>query len=87
MTVSKLAQSYIEKTGQVIRLITQRENFKERKAEDVLDQARRYLEDAIYFMKEKKFETALTSVAYSEGLLDALRLLGLVEFQWPSEEM
>jgi FAD synthetase len=87
VTLSKLAQSYIEKTEQVIRLIMQRGNLKERKTEEVLDQARRYLKDAIYFMNEKKFETALASVAYSEGLLDALRLLGLVEFQWPSERV
>jgi hypothetical protein len=87
VTLSKLAQSYKEKTEQVIRLIMQRGNLKERKTEEVLDQARRYLKDAIYFMNEKKFETALASVAYSEGLLDALRLLGLVEFQWPSKEM
>ena len=87
MTLTKLAQSYIEKTEQVIRLIKQRGNLKERKTEEVLDQARRYLKDAIYFLNEKKFETALASVSYSEGLLDALRLLGLVEFQWPSERV
>ncbi len=86
MTLSKLAQSYIEKTEQVIHLLMEKEGLKDSQAEEVLDQARRYLKDATYFMREKKFETALTSVVYSEGLLDALRLLGLVKFQWPSEE-
>ena len=85
MTVNELAESYIEKTEEVLSLITQRGNANERKTEKVLDQAKRYLKDAVYFMNRKKYETALASVAYSEGLLDALRLLDLVDFEWPSE--
>lgn len=40
------------------------------------------LEDAKYYREKKKLETRLASVAYCEGLLDALRLLGFVEFSW-----
>jgi len=43
-----------------------------------------YLEDAKYYKAQKRFETSLTSVAYCEGLLDALNLLGAVKFEWPS---
>jgi len=35
------------------------------------------LEDAKYYEDKSKLETSLASVAYCEGLLDALRLLGL----------
>jgi hypothetical protein len=35
-----------------------------------------YLEDAKYFRNQKKYETSLTSIAYCEGLLDALKLIG-----------
>jgi len=45
--------------------------------------ARNYLADAEYFTEKKKFEVSLTSVAYCEGMLDALRLLGAVSFEWP----
>ena len=42
-----------------------------------------YLKDAKYYKAQKSFETSLTSIAYCEGLLDALRLLGAVKFEWP----
>jgi FAD synthetase len=47
--------------------------------------AKDYLEDARYYMEKKKFEVSLTSVAYCEGLLDALRMLGAVSFEWPKK--
>ncbi len=54
----------------------------EEKVKRVVDHAKRYLEDAKYYEERKEFETSLASVAYCEGLLDALRLLGGVEFSW-----
>jgi diphthine synthase len=47
----------------------------------LIDHAVRYLKDAEYYAAERK-ATALTSVSYAEGILDALRLLGLVDFEW-----
>lgn len=52
------------------------------KINSVVNMARRYLKDAKYYQDRKKFETGLASVAYSEGLLDALRLLKAAEFSW-----
>ena len=49
----------------------------------VVEYARNYLIDAEHYREKKKFEVSLTSVAYCEGLLDALRLLGAVRFEWP----
>ncbi|MBN1682439.1 diphthine synthase [Candidatus Bathyarchaeota archaeon] len=49
--------------------------------EDLIDHVNRYLDDAEYYMADNK-PTALTSVAYAEGILDALKLLGLAEFEW-----
>jgi hypothetical protein len=43
-----------------------------------------YLEDAKYYKAQKNLETSLTSIAYCEGLLDALKLLGAVKFEWPT---
>jgi FAD synthetase len=45
-----------------------------------------YLNDAKYYKASGKLETSLTSVAYCEGLLDALRLLGAVTFEWPTRK-
>ncbi|UCD44787.1 MAG: diphthine synthase [Candidatus Bathyarchaeota archaeon] len=47
----------------------------------LIEHAVRYLEDAEHYAEERR-ATALASVSYAEGILDALRLLGLVEFEW-----
>jgi FAD synthetase len=49
----------------------------------VLSYAYDYLKDAKYYKAQGNLETSLTSVAYCEGLLDALRLIGAVNFEWP----
>jgi FAD synthetase len=50
----------------------------------VLESAKAYLEDAKYYKTKKELDVSLTSIAYCEGLLDALRLLGAVKFEWPT---
>jgi FAD synthetase len=45
-----------------------------------------YLKDAKYYKAQGKLETSLTSIAYCEGLLDALRLMGAVKFEWPTKK-
>ena len=54
--------------------------------DDVLCWAANYLEDAKYYKAQGNLETSLTSVAYCEGLLDALRLIGAVNFEWPTNQ-
>jgi len=49
----------------------------------VVEFAKAYLADAKYYREKKRFEVGLASVAYCEGLLDALRLLGVAKFEWP----
>lgn len=85
MTIEELVERYIKKTQQVFQQIKENKSLYEGKGEKVFDHTKRYLEDAKYYRDQKRFETALASVAYCEGLLDALKLLGMVEFQWPTE--
>ncbi|PVX24448.1 MAG: hypothetical protein CW716_10000 [Candidatus Bathyarchaeum sp.] len=85
MTIDELITKYIRGADRVIKEIKEMPedvHLKESEAATVFDWAKRYLEDAKYYQKEGKLETSLTSVAYCEGLLDALRLLGAVEFSW-----
>ena len=49
--------------------------------QELLRHTENYLEDAEYYRTDKK-AVALTSVAYAEGILDALKLLGIAEFEW-----
>ena len=85
MTIDELITKYLRGAERVVQEIGQLPedvHLNEEEAKTVFDWAKRYLEDAKYYQKEGKLETSLTSVAYCEGLLDALRLLGAVEFSW-----
>ena len=53
--------------------------------DNIVQHVEAYLADAKYYKAQKRFETSLTSIAYCEGLLDALRLLGAVHFEWPEK--
>jgi FAD synthetase len=85
MTISELVSKYIRNTERVlaeIKVVQDLKRVDEEKVKRVVDHAKRYLEDAKYYEERKEFETSLASVAYCEGLLDALRLLGGAEFSW-----
>jgi FAD synthetase len=85
MKIDELITKYIRGADRVVKEIGELpENVQvnEEESKTVFDWAKRYLEDAKYYQEKGKLETSLTSVAYCEGLLDALRLLGVVEFSW-----
>lgn len=50
--------------------------------ESVLQESRRYLEDSEFYVGVGDSVTGLACISYSEGLLDCMRLLGILEFQW-----
>lgn len=80
----ELLSKYIQNTEQVfaeMRLSQDAVSVDREKTRDIIDMAKRYLKDAKYYRDRKQFETGLVSIAYGEGLLDALRLLGIAEFQ------
>lgn len=85
MTLEEMVSKYIRNTERVFGEIRHASGYvtlNEGKIETVIETAKRYLEDAKYYQKKSKLEIGLASVAYCEGLLDALRLLGAVEFSW-----
>ncbi|MCD6539057.1 DUF357 domain-containing protein [Candidatus Bathyarchaeota archaeon] len=84
MTVKEMAERYIKKMSKALEdvEITGCASLDTRRVDDVIDEAKRYFEDAKYYLGRGHFETSLASIAYSEGLLDALRMLGLVKFEW-----
>ncbi len=85
MTIEELTSKYIRKTENALKdleLMQVSVCPDETRVKGVIEEAKRYLEDAKYYLDRKRFETSLTSVAYCEGLLDALRLLGFAEFSW-----
>jgi FAD synthetase len=85
MTLAELVSKYISNTKRVlgeVKRVSSSVHLNEGKIENVIETAKRYLEDAEYYQRRNKLETSLASVAYCEGVLDALRLLGAVEFSW-----
>ena len=87
MSIETLANKYIVSAEKVMRKIQRTKDpltVTKDDVDNVLGYVSAYLEDAKYYKTKKKFETSLTSVAYCEGLLDALRLLGAVKFEWPT---
>ena len=87
MSLKELTSKYIQNSERVlaeIKLATDVVVIDEEKIKGIIESSRQYLNDAKYYEQQNKLETSLASVSYCEGLLDALRLLGVVEFTWPS---
>jgi hypothetical protein len=88
MSLETLVSKYIGSTEKVLKEMQRTKGLisvAEECVDDILGYVTAYLEDAKYYKSQEKFETSLISVAYCEGLLDALRLLGAVKFEWPAK--
>ena len=88
MSCEALTDKYIASAEKVLKELQRTKaaiSVSEEDVAQVLGWAADYLEDAKYYKSAGKLETSLTSVAYCEGLLDALRLLGAVKFEWPTK--
>lgn len=74
---------YLTSVDRVLRQveITSPEALRSR-VNSIVETARRYFSDASHYKDGGDLVTSLATVSYSEGLLDALRMLGLVEFDW-----
>ena len=53
----------------------------------LLDAAKRYIGDAEYYYARGDYATALAAASYAEGLIDALKYLGLAEPRWPERRL
>lgn len=86
MTIEDLVMRYVGSVEYAFQQIQQAKDSVSIGAGRILDHAKRYFEDTLHYCDQKRFETALVSIAYCEGLLDALRLLEMVEFQWTTKK-
>ena len=87
MSLEELVDRYIASAERVLKELQRVEGcvtVSDEGVKEVLGYVVAYLEDAKYYKGQKRFDTSLTSVAYCEGLLDALKLLGAVKFEWPT---
>ena len=77
---------YIRNVEEALRKVKDNAPSSDR-ARYIIELAESYLRDSIHYAKVGDFETALATISYAEGLLDALRILNLVDVEWrrPSE--
>jgi hypothetical protein len=76
------AERYIqsfESSLQKTRILTVDSSVNIASIKIVSDALQRYLKDARYYLENQKPTTSLASIAYAEGLLDALAYLGLTK--------
>jgi FAD synthetase len=88
MSLEELSSKYIASTEKVLKEIQTVKDpisIDEGDITKIVDYAKDYLEDAKYYKDKKRLEISLASITYSEGLLEALRLLGAVKFEWPTK--
>lgn len=88
MSLETLVTKYILSAERVLRDMKRTNGpleIDEESIVKVVEYIETYFADAKYYKAQKRFETSLTSIAYCEGLLDALRLLGAVKFEWPEK--
>jgi FAD synthetase len=80
--IVETAEKYIANLEQAFKDVKVKPSIGNLPVEEVLDQAHRYLEDAKYYLERGDPLTAIASSSYSEGLIDALRLLSIIEVSW-----
>jgi len=86
MSLEELVSKYIASAEHVfceLEIAETRINIDVGDIAKVVESAKAYLEDAKFYRGQKRFGVSLASVAYCEGLLDALKLLETVKFEWP----
>jgi FAD synthetase len=89
MSLKELVSNYVGSVEQVLKEIKTVDKPLNVDLEDirkVIEYAKAYLGDAKYYREKMRFEVSLAAVAYCEGLLDALKLLGAVMFEWPAKK-
>jgi FAD synthetase len=89
MSLEKLVLKYVASAEHVLSQVEIAEScvsVDANRVKKVVESAKTYLEDAKYYKEKNRLEVSLASVAYCEGLLDALKLLGAVKFEWSVKE-
>jgi hypothetical protein len=89
MSCRKLVSKYITSTEHVLRnmeIVKDSISIDGEGIRKVMEYVKAYLDDAKYYRDKEKWEVSLGSVAYCEGLLDTLKLLGAVKFEWSASK-
>lgn len=89
MSIEALVDKYIGSTEKALKEMKRAKasvKLDGKNIDEILAYAMAYLEDAKYYRDQKKLETSLTSIAYCEGLIDALKLMGAIKIPSSPQE-
>lgn len=80
----KTAEAYVGKVEAALSKLQVKgpREVSEAEVARVVEHAKRYWLDAKYFLGKGMCATALASVSYAEGILDAMKILNLIAFDW-----
>ncbi len=84
-TLASRIRTYLGMVSKALKQINVDSSKFHSKALEVLNLARLYRNDAEYYLNVGDLPTALACVSYAEGLLDALKIMGLVNISWVRE--
>jgi len=83
LQITSMLEKYIPKATEALRRARQKIDLEAKpKFNPLLTNVEAYILDAERFKNDGRFELAVLSVGYAEGLLDALRFLGELEVEW-----
>lgn len=86
MNLQGLIERYLEGCRRALREMRMRPlpgQVGEKEVKKLINHAERYLRDAEYYA-DRMGITSLAAISYCEGILDAARLLRLIDLQWPT---
>jgi FAD synthetase len=89
MSIEALVDKYIVSTDKALKGMKRAKvsvKLDEKSIDEIVAYAMAYREDAKYYRDKKKFEISLTSIAYCEGLIDALKLMGAIKIPSSSQD-
>ncbi|RLE82653.1 MAG: DUF357 domain-containing protein [Thermoprotei archaeon] len=75
-------EEYIKSVEKVLESVEFSKSARKPVVSEIVDLAKAYVNDARYYLEKEDLFTSLACIAYAEGLLDALRFQGLVNFSW-----
>ena len=82
LKIEDRVKAYIENVERALEELAEKEGKHTERVARLIELARLYADDAKYYFEKGDYITALADIAYAEGLLDALRWLGLADFEW-----
>ncbi|NHV11815.1 MAG: cytidylyltransferase family protein [Candidatus Verstraetearchaeota archaeon] len=79
-------KKYIENVTIVLNKLEQ-ERHEDERVKKVIELCKSYCSDAKFYFEKGERITSLACIAYAEGLLDCLKFLNMIKFEWENEDI